>query len=55
MSEAKFPDVKLKLVGEDGNIFSIIGRVSKALRKGGGAPSRSCSRISGKSNVVRKL
>lgn len=31
----KFPNVKVKLVGEDGNIFSIIGRVSRALRHGG--------------------
>lgn len=28
---------KVKLVGEDGNVFSIIGRVAKALR-GAGSP-----------------
>ncbi len=34
-SEVKYPDVRVKMVGEDGNAFSIIGRVSKALRKAG--------------------
>lgn len=28
---AKYPDVKVQLVGEDGNVFSIIGRVFKAI------------------------
>ena len=28
----KYPDIRVKLVGEDGNAFSIIGRVTKALR-----------------------
>jgi hypothetical protein len=28
-------DVRVKLVGEDGNAFAIIGRVSKALRRAG--------------------
>ncbi|NLS76758.1 MAG: hypothetical protein GXY76_05795 [Chloroflexi bacterium] len=31
----KFPQIKVKLVGEDGNAFAILGRVSKALRRGG--------------------
>jgi len=31
----KFPDVKVKLVGEDGNAFAIMARVSKALRREG--------------------
>ncbi|NLS80141.1 MAG: hypothetical protein GXY76_23115 [Chloroflexi bacterium] len=31
----KYPQVKVKLVGEDGNAFAILGRVTKALRKGG--------------------
>lgn len=31
---AKF-DVEVKLVGEDGNAFAIIGRVQRALRKAG--------------------
>ncbi len=28
-------DIKVTLVGEDGNAFAVIGRVAKALRKGG--------------------
>jgi len=28
-------DIKVKLVGEDGNAFNILGKVSKALRRGG--------------------
>ena len=28
-------DVKVKLIGEDGNAFAILGKVSKALRKAG--------------------
>jgi hypothetical protein len=31
----KFPDITVKLIGEDGNAFSIVGRVVKALRKAG--------------------
>ncbi len=31
----KFPDVRVKLVGQDGNVFAIIGRVCRALRQGG--------------------
>ena len=31
----KFPNVEVQLIGEDGNAFSIISRVSRALRKGG--------------------
>lgn len=33
MSNVKFPKVKVKLVGEDGNAFSIMGRVVEAMRK----------------------
>jgi len=29
----KFPTVHVKLSGEDGNAFAILGRVSKALKK----------------------
>ena len=29
----KYPEVTVKLVGEDGNAFAIIGRMSAALRK----------------------
>jgi len=31
----KYPDIKVKLTGEDGNAFSILGRVTKALRRAG--------------------
>lgn len=31
----KYPDVNVALVGEDGNAFSILGRVSSALKRGG--------------------
>lgn len=33
MSEPKFPHVHVRLVGEDGNAFAIMGRVRSALRK----------------------
>ena len=33
MSDVKYPNVKVKLTGEDGNAFFIIGRVSQALRR----------------------
>jgi hypothetical protein len=35
MSEIKYPDVKVTLVGNDGNAFAIMGAVQKALRKAG--------------------
>jgi len=28
----KYPNIKVRLSGEDGNAFAILGRVSKALR-----------------------
>ena len=31
----RYPNVSVKLVGEDGNAFSILGRVLKALRQEG--------------------
>jgi hypothetical protein len=31
----KYPDVHVKLIGEDGNGFAIIGRVQKAMRSAG--------------------
>lgn len=33
--EPKYPDIHVKLSGEDGNAFVILGRVDSALRKGG--------------------
>jgi hypothetical protein len=35
MSEVKYPEVKVKLVGQDGNAFAIMGRVMGALKKAG--------------------
>ena len=35
MTEIKFPEVYVPLVGQDGNAFAIMGRVSAALRKAG--------------------
>jgi len=35
MSEVKYPNVKVKLVGHDGNAFAILDRVRKAMRKAG--------------------
>jgi len=31
----KYPKVKVKLVGEEGNAFFIVGKVAKALRRAG--------------------
>lgn len=31
----RYPKVNVKLVGEDGNAFAIIGKVSKAMRDAG--------------------
>lgn len=33
--DCKFPNVKVRLVGEDGNAFSIMGKVTGAMRKAG--------------------
>jgi hypothetical protein len=33
--EVKYPNIKVRLVGEDGNAFFIIGRMRSALKKGG--------------------
>lgn len=33
--EVKFPDVTVKLVGQDGNAFVILGLTQKAMRRGG--------------------
>lgn len=35
MSEVKYPQLHMRLVGEDGNAYSIMGRLFHALRKGG--------------------
>jgi hypothetical protein len=31
MNKVKYPDVEVQLTGQDGNVFGIIGRVSKAI------------------------
>jgi hypothetical protein len=31
----KFPSVRVEMVGEDGNAFAIIGRVQRAMKRGG--------------------
>ena len=31
----KYPDIKVRLVGEDGNAYAILGRMKGALRRGG--------------------
>lgn len=33
--DIKYPEITVKLVGEDGNAFSIIGRTTQALRRAG--------------------
>jgi hypothetical protein len=33
--EIKYPNIKVKLVGRDGNAFAIMGNVSRALRQNG--------------------
>jgi hypothetical protein len=33
--DVKFPDIEVQLSGEDGNVFAIIGRVRRALRRAG--------------------
>lgn len=35
MSGPKYPDIKVKLVGEDGNAFAILRRVLKAMKFAG--------------------
>lgn len=35
MSEIKHPEVHVRLVGEDGNAFAILGRVARAMRRAG--------------------
>lgn len=40
MSEPKFPNVEVELVGQDDNAFSILGRTVAALRKGGATPEQ---------------
>lgn len=34
-TEIKHPDIEVRLSGEDGNVFSVISRVQRALRRAG--------------------
>lgn len=31
----KYPDIKVKLIDQDGNAFAILGRVTRAMKKAG--------------------
>ena len=35
MPEPKYPFIRVGLIGEDGNAMAIVGKVAKALRRGG--------------------
>lgn len=35
MSNIRHPEITVDLIGEDGNAFAILGRVQRALRRGG--------------------
>jgi len=36
--ETKYPEIVVSMIGEDGNAFSILGRVNRALREHGVSP-----------------
>jgi hypothetical protein len=35
MTEVRYPNVTVPMAGQDGNVFAVIGRVNKALRRAG--------------------
>lgn len=35
MIQPKYPEIEVQLSGEDGNVFAIMGRVRKAMRRAG--------------------
>ena len=35
MTKPKYPNIKVKLTGKDGNAFAVMGRVTKALQRNG--------------------
>jgi hypothetical protein len=39
MTATKYPEIAVRLSGEDGNAFAILGAVAKALRRGGAPKS----------------
>lgn len=55
MDKEKLP--RVKLVGEDGNIYSIVGRASRALRKAGLSAKieEMCARVSKAKNYDEAL
>jgi hypothetical protein len=34
-SDIKYPEIEVELVGQDGNAFSVLGAVTRAMRRGG--------------------
>lgn len=38
MTDIKFPEVVVELIGQDGNAFAIMGQVTKAMRRAGISP-----------------
>jgi hypothetical protein len=34
-TESRYPHIEVKLIGEDGNAFAILGRVTQAMRRHG--------------------
>jgi hypothetical protein len=35
MNTPKYPNITVRLIGQDGNAFAILGRVQQAMRRGG--------------------
>ena len=35
MTTPKYPNIRVKLIGGDGNAFAILGQVTRALKRGG--------------------
>jgi hypothetical protein len=35
MSDVKYPEIEVELIGTDGNAFAILGKVQEALKRGG--------------------
>lgn len=35
MSDVKYPDIEVELIGGDGNAFAVLGSVQKAMRRAG--------------------
>jgi len=33
INDIRYPEIEVKLIGEDGNAFSILGRIQSALRR----------------------